>query len=677
MSTIVKGASLVAFAALALAAQSARASDGAEGRALSVESKTVTITDPLLAPFMKLPIISQISLAPDGRHAAAVALNPARDNSAVLMIDTETLATRMIVQPRPWKVNGYMAYVRRPRTVHWLDAELIAVNFSVADGAIFGLDGTPGNDLMEGYLHPLRDATGKPTDWHIVIRDRAHMTFAAVNVRTNDDKPYEVDLPDDLVDWATDRAGDIRAARTGNTSAWSDHSTLTTWYRADMKSKWQKVDERSVTADSFRVIAVSQQPGHLVVQAYNGGDRLAIWDYEVATHAFGALMAGHPTEDVVAQNFDATAADSGEPSDVVTDGLRTHHYWFDEHYARLQAALDASLPDHVNALVGGSADHVLVYSYSDVDPGRWFALDANTMKMKEIAQRWPAIDPDRMQPVQALRYPSFDGSSVPAYLTLPGKPTKPAPMIVLIHGGPQARDRWEFDPEVQILAAHGYAVFQPQFRGSTGFGRHFEEAGYGQWGLAMQDDITAGVRWLIDKKIADPQRICIIGASYGGYAALWGLEKTPDLYKCGVSLAGVTDLERKLRDQSDMADDPVAREIVRHQMGDAYVNGAALEDVSPIKHADRIVVPVLIAHGERDVRVPISHGTRMRDALQDLHKDVQWLYFPKEGHGLALVEDQQTYYEAVFALLERTIGKGEPPFPVAAQAPTAVSSTGQ
>jgi dipeptidyl aminopeptidase/acylaminoacyl peptidase len=179
----------------------------------------------------------------------------------------------------------------------------------------------------------------------------------------------------------------------------------------------------------------------------------------------------------------------------------------------------------------------------------------------------------------------------------------------------------------------------------------------------MQDDITAGVHWLIDRKIADPQRICIVGASYGGYAALWGLEKTPELYKCGVSFAGVTDLERKLRDQSDMAYDPVAREIVRKHMGDAYTQGKALEAVSPVFHADRIQAPVLLVHGEQDGRVPISHGTRMRDALEDLHKDVQWLYFPHEGHGMRLPEDQAAYYDAELALLARTIGKGEPPFP--------------
>jgi dipeptidyl aminopeptidase/acylaminoacyl peptidase len=273
----------------------------------------------------------------------------------------------------------------------------------------------------------------------------------------------------------------------------------------------------------------------------------------------------------------------------------------------------------------------------------------------------PDIDPKRMQPMQAVRYPSFDGLSIPAYLTLPGKPAKPAPLIVLIHGGPQARDRWGWDRDVQVFAAHGYAVFQPQFRGSTGFGKKFQEAGYGQWGQAMQDDITAGVHWLVDRKIADPARVCIIGASYGGYAALWGLEKTPELYKCGVSTSGVSDLESFLREESDASKDAVAREITNRRIGDPSLMKVAFDSVSPLKHADRITAPLLVAHGAKDERVPISHGKRMVEAMKAQHKDVEWLEFPEEGHSLSFIDDQKKWYDAVFALLKRTIGPGEVP----------------
>src|SRR5205823_6513944 len=173
--------------------------------------------------------------------------------------------------------------------------------------------------------------------------------------------------------------------------------------------------------------------------------------------------------------------------------------------------------------------------------------------------------------------------AIPAYLTLPPGSRERLPTVILIHGGPIARDHWRFDPDVQLLASRGYAVFQPQFRGSSGFGKRFMEAGYGQWGLAMEDDITSGVRWLIEKHIADPDRVCIYGASYGGYAALWGLIKTPELYRCGISLAGVSDIEYMLTDDSDVNDSAIGRLLRRTTIGDLKTHKQQFDGVSPLK----------------------------------------------------------------------------------------------
>jgi dienelactone hydrolase len=644
------------LAALLLAA----ACLGAHATASSDDSEATTRPaakfDPLLAPFLQAPLYLSMTLSPDGRHLAAIVSNGL--NSGVLMMNADTLESNLILQPKWWKAKDYLAYIRNPRSATWLDNERIAVNFTIADGQVFGLDGTPGPDLMQGYLHPMLDAAGQPTDWHLVRRGFDPYRISRLNLRTGKSEGYDLDTSGDIVDTISDSRGDIRVVRTRDTAFFSDHTRIATWYRDNVGVPWQKIDDRSVIDDAFRPLLVENQPGHLVVQARNGGDRLAIWEFDVARRAFTDLLFGHQTEDVVGLLADES---SGDFDGVYTDGLKRSTFWLDDRFARLQSSIDAARPGHVNVLKGGGADHVLVFSYSDVDPGRWFVLDEKRMRLREVARLLPSIDSKRMQPMRALNYPSFDGLSIPAYLTLPGKPEGPAPVVVLIHGGPQARDRWYFDPEVQILAAHGYAVFQPQFRGSTGFGKKFEEAGYGQWGLAMQDDITAGVKWLIEQKIADPQRICIVGASYGGYAALWGLEKTPELYKCGASVAGVSDLERTLRDDSDTSHDAVGRELMRHQLGDP--GKIDFEAVSPLKHADRINVPVLLVHGARDVRVPISHGRKMRDALTALHKDVQWIEFPDEAHGISTPEDRRVYFGALFALLARTIGKGVPPLP--------------
>jgi dipeptidyl aminopeptidase/acylaminoacyl peptidase len=616
--------------------------------------------DPLLEPFLRVPTYASMVLSPDGKHIAAVGFNATGMNSAVVMLDADTLEGNLIVQPRPWTVKGYRPYVRNPRSVAWLSASKIAVNFTVADAAIFGIDGTPGTDLMQGYVHPLRDAAGNATPWHLVLRNSSRREFSRLNIEDGTNSSYDLDIDGKPVGWASDSSGEIRVAQTIDTAFFSDHSRIITWYRPSADAKWIKADERSVLDDPFHPLFVPNRPGRIVVQARNGDDMLAIWDFDVDKHAFVDKLAGAASEDITGVVLDNGLDNFNE---VVTDGLKRSSHWFDARYARLQASLDASMPDHVNMIQPNGSDRVLVYSYSDKDPGRWYLLNTKSMSIKLVGRRIVGIDPARLQPMQMLHYPSFDGLSVPAYLTLPGKPAKPSPMIVLIHGGPQLRDRWQYDAEVQILAAHGYAVFQPQFRGSAGFGKHFEEAGYGQWGQAMQEDIDAGVKYLVDQKIADPQRLCIVGGSYGGYAALWALAKDPQLFKCGASVAGVSDLRRMLHDDSDTSRNAVAREIVRHRLGDASEMKATFDSVSPLKHADRIVAPLLLVHGDLDQRVPVSHGKEMHEALTDLKKDVDWIEFPDERHGIAKPQNQRIYYDALFKLLERTIGKGEPPFP--------------
>jgi len=260
--------------------------------------------------------------------------------------------------------------------------------------------------------------------------------------------------------------------------------------------------------------------------------------------------------------------------------------------------------------------------------------------------------------METLDYAADDGLHIPAYLTRPANAEAgaPLPLVVLVHGGPHMRDDWLWNEEVQLLAANGYAVFQPQFRGSTGFGLSFEEAGYGQWGRAMQDDVTAGVRHLVAQKIADPARICIAGASYGGYAALWGLVKTPALYRCGISFAGVTDLEHMLKDPSDRNADAAIRELQRLRIGDLAQGKAFFDAVSPLHEVGRINAPLLLAHGVDDRRVPISHSQRMADALAAQGKAYEWLVFDGEGHGLTYTASKRRYYRAMLDFLQRHIG---------------------
>ena len=625
----------------------------------AVEAGWLDRDDPLLDPFVESSRYDAAALSPSGRYLAIVRYSET-EGVRVEMNDLDANTARLLPPvERSVLVPASGRFARRPafaRRLAWIDDGLLAVDFTVRGapdvGLVFTLKGDIVGPAYTHYRGTIR-ADGE-TRASIVVTDGLSQDLQRAGVDDWKLQPLSPGLPAGRVcDWRVDASGLVRIVRTCDKAADAEPRYVT-WYRKAEREPWQKVDDRSVADDTFLPVAVTDFPDRIVVQSHNGGDRMAIWNYDVARHAFLDSVASQPDADVVVRDEDIA---DGAIAAVVADGLRPHTVWLDARMSRLQAAVDAALPDHVNLLQAGRARRVLVRSSSDVDPGHLYVLDTETSKMQDLATRQPDIAPARMQPRRMLQYASFDGLSIPAYLTMPGRPSRPVPTVVLIHGGPWERDRWEWDAEVQLLAAHGYAVFQPQFRGSTGFGSRLEEAGYGQWGLGMQDDITAGVHWLVDQHIADPQRVCIVGASYGGYAALWGLAKTPELYRCGVSVAGVSDIRRRLSDDSDTSKSDWARAILKRRVGDPASMKETWDSVSPLKHVDRIRAPLLLVHGDADVRVPISHGALMLEAMQEQHKDVEWIDFPGEGHPRFTPANQRRYYVALLKLLERTIGK--------------------
>jgi dipeptidyl aminopeptidase/acylaminoacyl peptidase len=614
--------------------------------------------DARFAPFIDAPKYRDAALSPDGSHLATILYDP-EHGSSVEMIDLDKnteWAFPLIRSLDPAAVTRAHVY---PYRLRWVADDAIAVDFSDHVGVLFAVSGRLLGLNYKAFEGMVR-VDGESTESIVVTSFDGHSLRRASRANGWKAVPFSIGLPDKdalVLDWKVDASGALRIVRCRN-DVDPAQPRIATWYRRAEQAPWRKIDERAYTDDPFVPVAVGPADDRIIVQARNGGDLFAIWNFDVDKRAFLDSVASQPDADVVETDDDTVR---GGLESVVADGLRPRTVWFDARMARLQAMVDAALPDHVNALQAGRSHRILVQSWSDIDAGQLYVLDATSSKMQHIGALQPQADPARMQPMQSLHYPSFDGMTIPAYLTLPGKPARPVPLIVLIHGGPQRRDRWGWNAEVQAFAAHGYAVFQPQFRGSSGFGRRLEEAGYGQWGLGMQDDITAGVHYLIDQHIADPRRICIVGASYGGYAALWGLAKTPELYRCGVSIAGVSDIEHQLNDNSDASRSQVARAFMRSRVGDPALMKATWDSVSPLKHADRIQAPLLLVHGDEDVRVPISHSGLMMEAMQARHKDVVWLDFPGEGHNVFAPDNQVRYYEEVFKLFDRTIGKGEPP----------------
>lgn len=587
------------------------------------------------------------SLSPDGKHVAVVLFNGI--SYGLTLYDTATTETRMLSFSRH-VIEGHWSFVKSPRDVTWVGNDLLAVDYGVEAESI-DLNGKKVADLGEAVIGPAE--RGRPeSPWLLVYTDVDDRDVAMVNARTGEKKAFSYPRGK-VVNWAFDLRGELRAVTLVNSAFWKDVSTVTNWYKSSAGDAWVKLAEFGIADDYWVPLYVPEEPHTLVVSSRSGRDTYALFSYDTERRVTGEMMAGHPTQDVLG----ASGIDQGAFERVFTRGMQQQQVWFDPVWAGVQASVDKALPDRINRLSGNPKGKVLVYSYSDIEPGVWQLVDMGNGTMRMLARRRPATADAVMRSMEIVRYPGADGLSIPAFLTRPEAAARGSPLVVLIHGGPRARDYWQWNPEVQILAAQGYAVFQPQFRGSSGFGKRFEEAGFGQWGLAMQDDITAGVQYLINQGIADPRRICIVGASYGGYAALWGLAKTPELYRCGVSFAGVSDIEYMLRDSSDSAGDKVTRELMLTVVGDARANREKFDQVSPLKQADRIVAPVLLMHGEDDRRVPISHGKKMKQALESRGKQVQWLIFEEEGHGLHRIASQAKYYATMLSFLDQYIGE--------------------
>lgn len=597
-------------------------------------------------------------ISPDGKHIAAILYDGSE--YSVAMAESEKLEFELFTGPKT-EADGFYIFTRQPQQLHWLTNDLLAVDFTKGAFA-YRVDGklpVPTMDrtrtvvtLVKSPVASLGERIIKVIDGlnpeHPQVLSYTNLTDGSVAlIDASNGERQRFRFPSgEPVQVAYDRHGQPRAVTMVDSSFWDANTKVVNWYRPSLQVPWQKLEEFKITDDYWTPKYV-QDDGTLAIAARHGRDTQAIFAYDPKQRAIGEMLAGHASEDIL--SVDGIEKESF--SRITTYGMKQKQFWFDTAWHRLQSSIDAALPGRINLLRGDPGNRVLVHSYSDVDPGTWYLFDTRKSTLQPFGKTRNAIDPEQMRPMSNVEYASLDGTRVPAYLTLPESATKRLPTVVLIHGGPTVRDSWSWELEVQFLASRGYAVLQPQFRGSAGFGLQYERAGYGQWGLRMQDDITAGVDYLIKQGIADPDRVCIYGSSYGGYAALWGLVKTPKLFRCGISFAGPSDLELIFTDKSDRNKNKVIRELQRFRIGDLNTSRQQLHDVSPVHFADRIEAPVLLAHGQKDERVPIEHSLRMLAALKSKNKEVEWLPFEDEGHGLTFIKNEILMLEKVEAFL--------------------------
>lgn len=332
-------------------------------------------------------------------------------------------------------------------------------------------------------------------------------------------------------------------------------------------------------------------------------------------------------------------------------------HYFDKEEEEIRKKLEAQLPGYNVGVTSMSKDENIrmIYAGNDRTYGTYYLYNVKENKLTKVADIAPWIKEEEMCAMNPITYTSRDGLTIEGYLTLPKGYTmenaKNLPVVVNPHGGPWIRDSWGYNPEVQFLASRGYAVLQMNFRASTGYGRKFTELGYKQWGQTMQNDITDGVKWLIKEGIADPKRVAIYGASYGGYATLAGVTFTPDLYACAVDYVGVSNL------LSFMNTIPPywkpLLDMMHEMIGDPETDKEMMEKYSPVFHVDQIKAPLFIAQGANDPRVNKAESDQMVEALKKRGVEVEYMVKENEGHGFSNEENKFDFYRAMEKFLDK------------------------
>lgn len=610
------------------------------------------------------------ALSPDGRRLAMRSIG--KEGRAVLsVLPLDTLQPQVVFISDTDDVDRFV----------WVNNDRVAFDLADTTAADADQDSAPGlfavdhdgkrfKQLVERQHAWLRDGTDAVLQpWNTFLlngstqrqgnevlvwrpetiseKEIGHIKLMRLNTLTG--RTLEIDAPLHSNGWWADRDGQLRVVTTqkGNQASvrWRDPAS----------GAWKLLAEFDpFEEDGNLQVSHVGADGRLFVASRRGSDRLAMWTVDPATGAFSAQpLASSP-------QFDVEAAVVERRDRVL--GLRFRidaevTQWLDPDMQALQQLIDKALPRTVNRLSvpwAGDEPWVLVEAFADIQPTMYLLFNRSTRKFTRLGGQRPDIDAKQQSAMDLQWLKARDGRSLPTWVSLPkGGDGKNLPTVVLVHGGPWVKNTgWRWDSEVQFLNALGYAVIQPQFRGTLGFGSDHFTASWRQWGRRMQDDVTDATRWAIAEGIADPKRIALMGASYGGYATLMGLARESELYRCGVAWLAVTDLDLMYGAHWSDTSDAYKKHGMPRLIGDRVRDAAELKANSPITVAGLIRQPVLLAHGEHDQRVPVEHGKAMLRALQEAgNRRVEWISYAREGHGWRKPANEVDFYNRVAQFL--------------------------
>jgi dipeptidyl aminopeptidase/acylaminoacyl peptidase len=623
---------------------------------LSVIAGPVMASEPLkrydVRDFFGKPERSFFRLSPDGKTLGFMQPYERRENLHVVLLPPDgttpdfTKARRLTAETERdiagffWKGNGHILYVKD----FGGDENYHVVSVDVLSGKVKDL--TPLPKIRASIVDDLRDDPD-----HVLVqhnkRDSKVFDVYRINVITGD-SALVAQNPGNITQWLTDHAGRVRIATT------TDGVNTSLLYRSSEKDPFKTVlttDFRTTVAPLFFTFDNKS----LYVLSNRGRDKTALVILDPNSGEESKPLFENPDVDLDGASFSRKRKVLTQAS---FNTWKEQRHFFDPVTEALFARLQEKLPGYEVVIQNENLaeDMFIVAAYSDRTPGTRYVYSAKSDTLTTLGEINPRIDPAHMATTKAVTYTTRDGLKINGYLTLPvNREARNLPVIVNPHGGPWSRDSWGFNPEIQFLANRGFAVFQMNYRGSTGYGRAFWEKSFKQWGRTMQDDITDGVTWLIREGIADPKRVGIYGGSYGGYATLAGVTFTPGLYAAAVDYVGVANLFTFMNSIPPYWA-PYLK-MMHEMVGDPEKDKELLSANSPVFHADRITTPLFIAQGSNDPRVNKNESDQMVEALRKRGVAVQYMVKENEGHGFHNEENQFDFYGAMEAFFSKYLGR--------------------